>query len=68
MRLKEDTLKSLQRLTPLIAVVLVLCTAPAFAEDKTREFMTIWGIFHVGISLAGTVFLLWLIKRGVEKL
>lgn len=61
-------MNKLRRLAAFAALVIVGCTIPAWAVDDTKNLFTVWAIGHVGISLTGTVFLLWLIRRGVKKL
>lgn len=56
------------RLAALVTVALVACAVPAFADESEGAFFTVWGVAHVGVSLAGTVFLIWLVRRGVDKL
>lgn len=70
----RNEVKVWNRFAAAVAIALIVCCMPAFAEEaptgttELDKFYWIWGIAHVGISLAGTVFTLWLIRRGVKRL
>jgi hypothetical protein len=71
-------LRLIHRLAVIATLAVAACLHPALAEGQqmpanmhtpaSPTFFTVWGVFHVAISLIGTIFLLWLIRRGVEKL
>lgn len=62
-------MRRVHQLAACIATMCLMSCFSAFAEGvKSQTYFVVWGIAHVGASLSGTVFVLWLIRRGVKKL
>lgn len=57
---------NLRRLAPTAAALAALTITPAHAAESSH--MAAWGVLHVTVSLIGTVFVIWLLDRGVKKL